>query len=465
MPSIPHSKKTGEVRSRSNTSLRGSTVVVFVEKVGSDSVELPVSNAHDPYNIIRDSIYEVRDCVLTAGGIDPATYRGSMTSCTIETSGQAIHKFPFTVAFLEAALEQLDDGLYSAIDITAQFSAPLASNDDSIGAHVVKRASPHEMSNAVAFDMSPTITGKQHTPSTDVPHIVLDDEEDWPFSDEVLSVKGGFSEVYKANIRTEVLHGKGLSNSVYARKTIAVKKLISPDKEAFRNEVENLKRFSSEWEHPHIIILLGTFQISNTYYLLFPWAEGNLREFWRINPPETCGRESSQRSNEGVVHWMAQQCLGLAHAIGEIHGSPYDLPDKANCSPAWEHFGRHGDIKPENVLYFKDGRDSALGTLQISDFGLSKFHGRTTRTNIHNVQRGGTPTYRPPECDLTPIGQASREYDIWSLGCVYLEFITWLPKGWDGVEEFRKDRTDAHIQKTKRSSSSTPTESLASIPQ
>ena len=434
MSSLLHSKLTGEVRSRNNTSLSGSTVLVFVENVGSDSVELPVSNTHDPYNIIRDSIYEVRDCVLTAGGIDPATYRGSMTSCTIETSGQAVHKFPFTIAFLKAALEQLIEGLYSAIGIKAQFSAPLAASDDRIGAHAVTRASRYETLNAVACDMSPTITGKQQTPSTNVPHIVLEDNEDWPFFDEVLSVKGGFSEVYKANIRTEVLHGKGLSSSIYAKKTVAVKKLISPDKEAFQNEVDILKRFSSEREHSHIVKLLWTLQINNTYYLVFPWAEGNLREYWK-NTPGTCGRESSQRSNERAAHWMAQQCFGLANALQKIHDTLNDLRDKAHHS-----LGVHGDLKPENVLVFMDHMDSARWTLKIADFGLSKLHASGRRKNSHIVKRGGTPTYRPPECDLTPIGQVSRAYDIWSLGCMYLEFVTWFLKDWDGVEEFRKNR-------------------------
>ncbi|KAL9062403.1 MAG: hypothetical protein Q9157_008951 [Trypethelium eluteriae] len=429
MSSLPHSKITGEGGSGSNTSLGGLTVLVFVENVGSDSVGLPISNAHDPHNIICDLIHEVRDCVLTAGGFDPTTYRGSMTSCTIETSGQAVHKFPFTVAFLEAALEQLEYGLYSAISIAAQFLAPLASSGDHIGAHMVTHASRHESSNAVAFDMSPIITPEQRNPSSSVPHIVLEDDKDWPFSDEVLSVKGGFSEVYKANICTEVLHGKGLSNSVYARKTVAVKKLLSSDKEAFWDEVENLKRFSAEREHPHIINLLGTFQISNTYYLMFPWAEGNLRDYWRKNTPASLGGALSQRSNEQAAYWMVQQCAAIAEAIRTLHKSGIT----------------HCDFKPSNILLFQKcdtstSRVFGPGTLKLADLGLAKHHLTGRRKKAHTVRRGGTPTYRPPEFDLDPIGQVSPAYDIWSLGCVYLEFSTWLVKCWDGVEAFRKDR-------------------------
>lgn len=30
----------------------------------------------------------------------------------------------------------------------------------------------------------------------------------------------------------------------------------------------------------------------------------------------------------------------------------------------------------------------------------------------------------------------SRSYDIWALGCVYLEFLTWYFMGWGSVMEF-----------------------------
>jgi hypothetical protein len=35
----------------------------------------------------------------------------------------------------------------------------------------------------------------------------------------------------------------------------------------------------------------------------------------------------------------------------------------------------------------------------------------------------------------------SQSYDIWTLGCVLLEFIIWYLRGWEGVEGFSKERT------------------------
>jgi serine/threonine protein kinase len=43
----------------------------------------------------------------------------------------------------------------------------------------------------------------------------------------------------------------------------------------------------------------------------------------------------------------------------------------------------------------------------------------------------------------------SRAYDIWSLGCLYLEFITWLLKGSAAIDDFSsyrgRDATDTRI--------------------
>lgn len=47
---------------------------------------------------------------------------------------------------------------------------------------------------------------------------------------------------------------------------------------------------------------------------------------------------------------------------------------------------------------------------------------------------GNTPTYRAPELDI--MKDSTPKYDIWSLGCVLLEFVVWYLCGWDEVEAF-----------------------------
>ena len=48
-------------------------------------------------------------------------------------------------------------------------------------------------------------------------------------------------------------------------------------------------------------------------------------------------------------------------------------------------------------------------------------------------------TYRPPECDLQP-KIIRQSYDIWCLGCVYMEFVTWMLGGVKLWNDFAKKR-------------------------
>jgi serine/threonine protein kinase len=103
-------------------------------------------------------------------------------------------------------------------------------------------------------------------------------------------------------------------------------------------------------------------------------------------------------------------------------------------------YGRHGDIKPENILWsderIKDKEDhlNEEGLLLIADFGLMDFRTRVSRSKILAENIHGSPTYAPPESRLRK--NISRAYDIWSLGCVYLEFLTWLVCGWEDLKRF-----------------------------
>jgi serine/threonine protein kinase len=104
--------------------------------------------------------------------------------------------------------------------------------------------------------------------------------------------------------------------------------------------------------------------------------------------------------------------------------------------------GRHGDLKPENILWFKNYKDndhnSFMGVLKISDFGLTRFHktASTSRTDPFGI----SPTYRAPEYDVRK--KVSQSYDVWSLGCVILEFITWYILGSEEVQAFEHHRVE-----------------------
>lgn len=192
--------------------------------------------------------------------------------------------------------------------------------------------------------------------------------------------------------------------------------------------------------HPHLIKLLASYRHKKKYHLMFPYADSNLRKYWEDR--------GSPDFDKATVLWSMKQMTGLADALHRIHMFRVTIPLKPkggkrvqkdaemSVRPGEELFGRHGDIKPENILWFQSipGILDEHGILQIADFGLGRFHGRDSRSKVRPTGLVTSPTYEPPECKLhLPV---SRAYDLWSMGCVYLEFITWLLKGATGIEEF-----------------------------
>jgi serine/threonine protein kinase len=108
--------------------------------------------------------------------------------------------------------------------------------------------------------------------------------------------------------------------------------------------------------------------------------------------------------------------------------------------PAGKLFGRHGDIKPENILWFQSRNSDQKGILKITDFGLTEFSHSHSNFYKPKSKMAMTPSYRAPEGDLE--GGAGPSSDIWSLGCIFLEFITWLVGGWGLLFEFYESRVD-----------------------
>ncbi|KAF3001371.1 Fut8p [Curvularia kusanoi] len=172
--------------------------------------------------------------------------------------------------------------------------------------------------------------------------------------------------------------------------------------------------------------------------------------------------------------------LPVIDSVNEILVEPTCEHDGQDQLP--KTYGRHGDIHPGNILWFgsnnndddedddgdddedddgdddedDDGNDdedddddddhgggggggkgSLSGMLQIADFGEAELNchisQRETRELAHTV------TYRPPECDIPNI-VSDQSYDIWGLGCVYLEFVAWMLGGAELLRKLSKER-------------------------
>lgn len=211
-----------------------------------------------------------------------------------------------------------------------------------------------------------------------------------------------------------------------------MKELIFPDgpsKLKGEEEIRALKRLNNQ-PHEHLIRLLACYMYDDHYHMIFPWADGNLQELWNLTDIHRAKRDPQ------LVRWMSSQVVGLADALLKIHRceSSSNQQDKT--------YGRHGDLKPQNILWFKDRsfpENDPRGVLKIADFGLTEFH------NLHTVDvrisavLGFTDTYKAPESEVTRV--ISPQYDIWSFGCILLQFVDWFMFGWDdGVDRFSEAR-------------------------
>lgn len=160
--------------------------------------------------------------------------------------------------------------------------------------------------------------------------------------------------------------------------------------------------------------------------MIFPLATCDLHKYMDKEP---------RKNDSKYVSWLIRQLQGLTDALSKIHGT-----DVQGTDPVRRTTGYHRDLKPENILFFQDSVESGVyGTLQISDFGLAKFHSDTTgieRSRTRSAAALGTPRYAPPELLLGGRTDASASHDLWSFGCIILELLIWNQFGKEGRQEF-----------------------------
>ncbi|KAI9777742.1 MAG: hypothetical protein M1816_004597, partial [Peltula sp. TS41687] len=160
--------------------------------------------------------------------------------------------------------------------------------------------------------------------------------------------------------------------------------------------------------HPNIIELLGCFLYHSKLNLIFPRAQGgSLRNLFR-GP-----RSENFRSDRSILIALS----GLCSAICTVH-------EFVSFKHKLELIGCHHDLKPEKctgLSRFKEGSE------------LSE----TPRRVVH-------PVYSAPECygveDEVENPMVHRFSDIWSLGCIMVEVVTYMLEGAEGITAFRDQR-------------------------
>ncbi|CZR44466.1 uncharacterized protein FPRO_14219 [Fusarium proliferatum ET1] len=174
-------------------------------------------------------------------------------------------------------------------------------------------------------------------------------------------------------------------------------------------------------DHDHLVKAILACTRGKQAFFFFPWANGgDLYNFLKTN------------STEGMaaIIWMLDQMVGLSSALSLLADKGY----------------RHGDLKPANILLFPERSGSYR--LMITDVGLSKLHILATSKRLNGTTaKATTRRYSPPEFDLLfdddgePVEDSddiklSRKFDIWSLGCVFIELLLWAQLGRQKYKEF-----------------------------
>ncbi|KAL3487281.1 hypothetical protein BJX62DRAFT_241206 [Aspergillus germanicus] len=174
--------------------------------------------------------------------------------------------------------------------------------------------------------------------------------------------------------------------------------------------------------HPHLVEFLFSYRASIESYFVFPWADGTLADFWKTHPFPSF--------NHDTLAWAMEQMVGIVGGLTVLHS----FKDPRS---RFFRFGKDGNIGARNILWFK--HSNHFGTLKIGgELMLMNFTQAIHYDEIPIPVDDRNPTYCPP--DLRRRFQISDKWDIWGLGCLYLEFVTYLIFGFRGIAEFRDQR-------------------------
>jgi len=192
---------------------------------------------------------------------------------------------------------------------------------------------------------------------------------------------------------------------------IAIKTRLHQEKEDSERLAATL-RFICSKRHPHILQMLATYHRHGKCHVMYRYADCNLREYWGRRT-----RTSSEVRKE-IFLWSLRQLAGLTSALHLIHDSLSQRSIDKNHLTS----GLSGNLNPESILWFQSlpHISNKNGTLQLG---------------VNFEKASHRNTYDPP----FQFNQRSR--DIWSLGCLYLDFMTWLLTEDEGYE-FAKFRTE-----------------------
>ncbi|RYP72118.1 hypothetical protein DL771_004449 [Monosporascus sp. 5C6A] len=195
----------------------------------------------------------------------------------------------------------------------------------------------------------------------------------------------------------------------------------------------NLHKRLPPSNNKHIVRPLASLDWQDKYYIFFPCGNGDLEKYMREVKPEGC-------SHRRYFCWFLQQIYGLSEALEVLHKATIPTTNDQSLGPPTSLIaGFHHDIKPENIIWFPTNK-----TWRVSDFGCGKIAEIIIKSGGQHIShqtlnKMGNVDYGAPEGWGDDRG-CSRPYDIWSMGCLFLELLVWLLGGYGTLKSFRSAR-------------------------
>ncbi|KAI1375790.1 kinase-like protein [Hypoxylon crocopeplum] len=254
---------------------------------------------------------------------------------------------------------------------------------------------------------------------------------------------GSYGEVYRVEIAKGHLLNRHSSWANTTPKPMARKDFKTTDD--FQQEIDTMKQILyTPRRSENILETFGSLQLDEgTFSLFMPLAECDLRVWMRNNAPPILESEKAD---------ILKCASGLADGLEFLHSEIRDRDgNRMVCY--------HMDLKPANILIFRDDRKPDQLIWKISDFGMSRvrvlhtprdtdrdlgslFQRRGDEMTISGtVNRRFVGTYLAPESQES-MRKMNEKSDIWSLGCVISAVLTYLGEGQAGVDEYSEARAN-----------------------
>ncbi|KAK2629558.1 hypothetical protein QTJ16_000378 [Diplocarpon rosae] len=220
----------------------------------------------------------------------------------------------------------------------------------------------------------------------------------------------------------------------FARK-VFVKSNVTSGIDEFNNLLRIYRKGTSQsterWAkwRKHIMEALAGYEHGDIYFIVFPFAESTLAKYFR--------EETNQAKLTPRFMW--RQMEGIAGGLAFLHESYLSTTGNDIVSPS---IAFHFDLKPENILIRN-------GVVMISDFGQSKFRKASLGDSSFGVDSDRVFfNYGPPEHNFSTYDKGAKKksnynFDIWSLGGIFSELITFhvkQPAGKQGFLDYRNAR-------------------------